>query len=380
MTDRSPATEHSPATQHSTVADRSSTRLIGPDVVRAVALIGVVFMNFYGYLIGAGGERSTSFWGRQLDPWAGPLATRFAATFVLTAGVGTTLLTRSALGDPTAVAARRWTLLRRGLLLYGFGLIAYDVWPGSILPYYGGMFFLAAFLFALPSLALAAVGLAAVLGGAAVNWWYYDGMAQGSAPRWIHAGARDSPRQLILDLFVNGTHPLLPWMAFFCAGMILGRVLRAQWWRPLVLGAALTVFGITTLLSDELRVGSTFRQNVFTLDPRQTPGRGLLYTFNTLSAALLAFVVVFTLATRFAGHPLVRWLGHAGQMTLTIYVSHIVVFNFLVHWQGWVAPGGLPTALAFTAVFWVIAIAAGALWHRRFGIGPLEWLYRKLSA
>ena len=38
------------------------------------------------------------------DPWIGPLATRFAATFVLIAGVGVTLLTRSSIGDRAAVA------------------------------------------------------------------------------------------------------------------------------------------------------------------------------------------------------------------------------------------------------------------------------------
>ncbi len=360
--------------------DQPGTRLVGPDVVRAVALIGVVFMNYYGYLINAGANYSQSFWGRALDPWYGPLATRFAATFVLTAGVGTTLLTRSAVGDATATAARRWTLLRRGLLLYGGGLIAYDVWPGSILPYYGGMFFLAAFLFTLPSLVLAAVGLASALGGAAVNWWYQHGLAQGTSPAWIHAGARDSPRQLMLDLFVNGTHPLLPWMAFFCAGMIVGRLLRSEWWKPVVLGAALTVFAMTTVLSDGLRDGTTFRQNVFTLDPIQRPGRGLLYTFNTLSVALIAFIVISAIATRYARLGVTRAFAHAGQMTLTLYVAHIVVFNLVVKWQGWVAPGGLTTALVFTAVFWLVAIVAGAAWHHRFGIGPLEWLYRKLSA
>ena len=27
-------------------------------------------------------------------------------------------------------------------------------------------------------------------------------------------------------MFVNGTHPLLPWLAFLCAGIVLGRALR----------------------------------------------------------------------------------------------------------------------------------------------------------
>jgi hypothetical protein len=74
-------------------------RLVGPDVVRAVALIGVCVMNYHGYLINQGGELAGNFWGRFFHPWQGPLSTRFAATFVLTAGVGVTLLTRRAAAD-----------------------------------------------------------------------------------------------------------------------------------------------------------------------------------------------------------------------------------------------------------------------------------------
>jgi uncharacterized membrane protein YeiB len=67
-------------------------------------------------------------------------------------------------------------------------------------------------------------------------------------------------------------------------------------------------------------------------------------------------------------------------MTLTLYVAHGLVFNFIVHWMGWVEPSGLDLALVFTACYWVIAIALGAMWHQRFHIGPAEWLYRKLGA
>ncbi len=73
-------------------------------------------------------------------------------------------------------------------------------------------------------------------------------------------------------------------------------------------------------------------------------------------------------------------LAHAGQMSLTLYVLHALVFNFVVNWQGWIRPAGLDLALTFAAGFWIVAIFAGALWHRRFDIGPVEWLYRKLGA
>jgi uncharacterized protein len=360
-------------------------RLVGPDVVRAIALIGVVIMNYHGYLINDGGERSRNFWGRFFDPWQGPLSTRFAATFVLTAGVGVTLLTRRAVAgrDPGAVAARRWTLIRRGLLLYGFGLVFYDLWPGSILPYYGAMFFFAAFLFTLATPWLAVIGVGAALAGAGIRWWSVERSGNGHSTAWLHNPPAGSPRGLILDVFVNGTHPLFPWLAFFCAGMILGRLLRTSWWKPVVLVTGLTLFSLATLLSDALG-GADDGPLAVELASRHPFDRGLLYTASALGTALAAFTIIYAVATRFARSPVTQLFAHAGQMSLTLYILHALVFNFVVNWEGWgrgwIEPAGLDLALTFAAGYWVVAIAAGWLWHRVVGIGPIEWLYRKLGA
>ena len=64
-----------------------------------------VVMNYHGYLITLGGEPSRNFRCRFFDPWTGPLSTRFAATFVLIAGVGVTLLTRRSIRDDRAAVA-----------------------------------------------------------------------------------------------------------------------------------------------------------------------------------------------------------------------------------------------------------------------------------
>ena len=42
-------------------------------------------------------------------------------------------------------------------------------------------------------------------------------------------------------------------------------------------------------------------------------------------------------------------------------------------------PTGLDTALSLAAGFWVVAIVAGAAWHRHLGTGPVERLYRHLG-
>lgn len=374
-----PPVPTAPPTRSTEPSATGGDRLIGPDVVRAVALIGVVLMNFHGYLINMGGENSTNFWGRVFNPWTGPLGTRFAATFVLVAGVGVTLFTRRSIGNPDAVAAKRWTLMRRGLLLYGFGLIFYEIWAGSILPYYGAMFFLAAFLFTLPSLALAAIGVASALIGAGIHWWGVERTWDGRPPTWLYSPGHGSPRGLLFNVFVNGTHPLFPWLAFFCAGLILGRVLRTQWWQPVCIIGGIMLFGIARLLSDALTqdTAGPLSQALWTDDPFD---RGLLYTASALGTSLAAFGVIYAIATAFSQTAIVQIFAHAGQMSLTLYVLHAFVFNFVVRWMGWIEPAGLDLALTFALVYWVLAIAAGSLWHRRFGIGPVEWLYRKLSA
>jgi len=345
-------------------------RVAGPDVVRAVAILGVVVMNYHGYLIHRGGRRNGSpgVLYDLFDPWVGPLATRFAATFVLTAGVGVTLLTRS--GRPGV----GWVLARRGLLLYGAGLLFDFVWEGTILPYYGAMFVLAAVLWRLRSSALIGIGVGAALAGFLVRWYVLERELDGRATRWLTDPGPRSPSGLVIDVFLNGTHPLLPWLAFFCAGIVLGRQLPGERWRVPTVALGLALFSTASIAA---LAAEGPRRSVLLADDPFT--RSLVYTASALGTALLAFAVLSALAERHAASPLTSVLRRAGQLSLTIYVMHALVFNLLVDWLDVVTPGSLWTALGFAAAFWVLAVAAGAAYQRRFGRGPLERLYRALT-
>ena len=107
--------------------------------------------------------------------------------------------------------------------------------------------------------------------------------------------------------------------------------------------------------------------------------RGLAYTASALGTALVAFGAISWLADRFRTSAPIELLRHAGAMSLTLYVAHALVFNLVVDWLGWVRPTGLDTALTLAAVYWAAAIAAASWWHRRVGIGPAEWVYRRLG-
>ena len=350
-----------------------SDRLHGPDVVRAVALIGVVVMNYRGYLILRGGDIGTGWASELLDPWNGPLATRFAATFVLVAGVGVTLLTRRALDDPTRVSDMRWRLVRRGVLLYTVGLLLDEIWPGTIIPYYGVMFVLAAAIFTWRSRWIIVTGVASVLLATSLRLWQFDRSRNGQATDWLSSPSNDSIRRYVLDMFVNGTHPLLPWFAFLCGGIVLGRALATPWWRPAAIGGGLVLIAVSWALSNSPT--TALQEIAFSLDPYD---RSIVYVASALGTALVAYAAVDSIAERFATatDPLRR----AGQLTLSLYLAHVFVFIILVDWLDWVKPGGPGAALSFAAAFWVAAIMIGTWWQRRFGRGPAEYVYRAFGA
>ena len=367
-------------------ATSAAKRLPGPDVVRAVALIGVVVINYHGYLIlRQDGQPDTGWLEDLFDPWSGPMSTRFAATFVLVAGVGVTLMTtrsvdarrRAATGDDIALArdrvrAMRWRLVRRGLLLYVTGLLLEEIWPGAIIPYYGAMFILAAAMFTWRSRWLIVVGAVAAIGGSFVRLWRDEQARDGISTTWLTEPDEGSLRDHLFGVFVNGTHPLLPWLAFLCAGMVLGRLVRRTWWRSAALGVGVGLVGVAWLVSSQ--AASAFEDVAFSIDPLD---RGVIYTASALGTALVAYACVDWLATRYpvATDPLRR----AGQMTLSLYIAHVLVFNLVVDWLGWIEPAGIEVALAFALGFWIAGIAAAVAWQRRHGLGPAERVYRAIG-
>jgi uncharacterized membrane protein YeiB len=351
-----------------------SSRRPGPDVVRALAMVGVLMMNYHGYLIIRGARSDGGALYDLFDPWTGPLSTRFAATFVLTAGVGVTLMTNSSIGDPGRVTEMRWRLVRRGLLLYGGGLLFDFVWPGTILPFYGAMFVLAAALFTLRSRWIVVIGAAAATAGWLIRWWRYERSLIDHATDWLtNPGAR-SPRGLLFDVFVNGTHPLLPWLAFLCAGIVLGRMLGTHWWRPAAAGAGFVLY--TGALLTNSAADSARTLIVLSDDPFE---RGIAYTSSSLGTALLAFVAISWIADRYSTTRTVDALRRAGQMSLTIYLAHALAFNLMVDTLEIIEPRGIGTAMVCTAVFWVGATTLAVRYQRRYGRGPAERLYRRLA-
>ncbi|HYF62207.1 MAG TPA: heparan-alpha-glucosaminide N-acetyltransferase domain-containing protein, partial [Herpetosiphonaceae bacterium] len=185
-----------------------SGRIEGYDAARALAIFGMIVVNFK-IVMGSGASGP-----RWLVALAGLFEGRAAALFVLLAGVGLSLLARRALlaGPGPERRRARSRVWRRALALLVAGLLLTPIWPADILHFYGLYLALGgAMLFASDrALLLAAAGL---LAGFAVLFGLFD---YGAGWNWatLEYGDLWTGRGIVRNLLFNGFHPLFPWGAF----------------------------------------------------------------------------------------------------------------------------------------------------------------------
>jgi uncharacterized membrane protein YeiB len=247
------------------------------------------------------------------------------------------------------------------------------IWSGTIIFYYGAMFLVAALIFSLPTRVLIGLAVGVAFASTAVRIW----AANADDASWLVSPGERSPRGLLYDTFYNGTHPLLPWLVFFIAGIVLARFLPMRTSRRLLLaaiGVAMVVYGYAFR---HVMPADTATQEVVTSTYPFTYGPNYLVV--TLGSTLVAWALIGLAAERFRSTLPMRMLAAAGRTTLTLYVAHVLTFNLVVDWLGWVRPTGLDTALLFAGSFWLAAVVAAWAWQRRFGTGPLERVYRAFS-
>ena len=357
---------------------RLGTRLVGIDVARAVALLGVITMNYTEvfnsrYLATQGVGEGPHWLERLLAPFEGPLTTRFAATFVTLAGIGVTLLTARArrAGDREGIVADRWRLRRRGVLLFAVGYVFESLWPGQILSYYGAYLVLGSFLTTWRPRWLLAVA-AAVTAASLLLLWPHTSDHDWS---WLLFVDSDSPRHVVFNTLLNGTHPVLPWLALFLVGMAVGHLdlgdgrVRA---RLAGVGVVALTLGYAVSAVLERTVEGRFSLVSSTRPFPYLP----LYVVVAVGSSLLAIAVLVTLAERFRGSFVVHTLALAGQMTLSIYLLHAFVAEGLVRLLDLDGRMGLVPALVVALGFWIVAVPSAAWWRASLGIGPAERVYR----
>jgi hypothetical protein len=313
-------------------------------------------------------------------------AGRAAALFAVLAGVSLAL----AHGGPTPPQGRRLRAARAGvlaragfLLVVGMLLARVDSPPLVILPYYALLFVVAIGFLGLRARTLAWLAAGAALATPVLSHLLRQHLEQ---PGVGEPGGPD----LLVDLGVTGTYPVLTWTTYLFAGLAVGRTdlrPRTAGVRLLAVGGVLAVSAkALSSVALDAAGGAARLQQSSTIVVNEALGRGLFGTtpaddwqWLLVSAphSGTTFDLVHTVGTslavlggclllaRLLPYRLLLPLAAAGSMTLTLYVAHVLALA-----------DGSPVLLDDRTQLWVahvaVALVAATVWRSVVGRGPLE--------
>lgn len=356
----------------------SPGRIPGIDLARGLAILGMYVAHLT--------VVTPLEWSRP-ETWLGMVEGRSANLFATLAGVslglmGAGLRTRGAAHD--GVRAQRSSIMIRAVLIWALGLLllGFDVPVFVVLPAYGVLLLIGAFMVSWSTRAL--VITAAFT--AAIAPYVVTLVDSGGPP------ASGSVGEFFSDM-LGWNYPFVLWLAFVAAGIIGGRLIRRGIGSTVLLlgsGVALAVLGYAVLgpvgnqvvgrYGADLPIGSSlWLMSVFRDDPH-SHGVGEAFGSGGFALAVLALCVL-------AGTTALRWLlwplRVIGSMPLTAYTAHLLVWGIWIM----VTPGvgsDIHRLHGFLALdpFWPITLGVTAgciVWALIWGKGPLEQLVHVLS-
>jgi len=357
-----------------------SQRIEGLDVSRSLAILGMIVVH--SMLVMSDGmppQRWSDFLLNLLDG-------RAAATFVILAGMGVTLMARKA-KDPTGTPNQETIaaiLRRRGLLLLAVGFLNLTIWEGDILRVYGVSLLVVPWLVWRSSHAvlLTAMGFVLAFGVLFAVFDYshnWDWTAMKYHRLWTVSG-------LVRNLFYDGFRSVFPWTGLLLLGVCLG---RSDWSKADVPRKAV-LWGVVLLVSS-----AAFSKSLlswFSVHPRPGFGQedsaacfGLqsmpplpLFLLNATGFALVLIGTSTLVARRWNDRWIVRALSATGRLAFTWYVAHILLGLGGIIVLGWTRASHL-RALITASVFFSAAVVVSLWWNRRFSNGPLEFILRRVG-
>ncbi|MEO3812312.1 DUF418 domain-containing protein [Sphaerisporangium sp. B11E5] len=364
-------------------AEASRGRLLGLDVVRAIAVLSMTFVHVW-----------PTGWWTPIHPPADPvpmldwlnivLTNRAMSLFIFCAGVSVALVTGGAAppaGRAMSIARRRLAVrsavmfpLALALLQYGEVILTlYCFWFVMLLP-----------LTRLRARALFAAAAVCAVFGPVLRFVLLNHVGQWSMP---HEGFSLLLHPSDLLYFVAGPDTLYA-SALLLAGMAVGRLdlhLRAVRVRlaaagGAVLAGALAMWGLaagplggarTLAAITPSRPGSGELPWIalFIMRPYRMFDISLPMGASMIGLGMLLIGVFLLLTDTPLGHRLLWPVAAMGSVALTCYVGH---FLLLIPFND-----PLPYSFAVFVGVSIVMIVAAALWRRRWRRGPLEWLVHR---
>jgi uncharacterized protein len=354
-------------------------RIIGFDLARAYAILGMFIVNFN---TAFGSFNDKTILGKFLSLFSG----NSSSTFVILAGMGISLMTNRSEYSLAEKLKLKAVIRRRSWFLFAIGLLLYMWWPADILHYYGGYMHLAILILFLPKkYYLMAAFLAIVIFHFLLfiipyeTGWNFETLEY--TDFWTVSG-------FLRNTLYNGWNSIFPWVAYFFAGMWFGRLNWSEFKiqrKMFSIGLGLLIFIVALQF---YACHTTMNKDLLMYITADYIPPYLPFMVSTFGFALMLISTFMFIGGKVENNKYANLFASTGQMTLTHYLSHIVIgmmifasiigTDYTDHLPEKAAASPI-FILLFAVFYFGLSCLFSKLWARKFKNGPVETLMRKIS-
>ncbi len=354
-------------------------RIIGFDLARAYAILGMFIVNFNTVF---GSFTDKTILGKFLSLFSG----NSSSTFVILAGMGISLMTNRMEYSAAEKLRLKKIISRRSWFLFVIGLLLYLWWPADILHYYGGYMHLAILILFVPKKYYLWAALLAIiifhLLFATIPYetgWNFNTLEYKDF--WTVSG-------FLRNTLYNGWNSIFPWVAYFFAGMWLGRLD----WSKIKIQKQLFLIGVSLLVSINwlqfYAVTHVTNKNLLDYITADYIPPFLPFMLSTFGFALMLISFFMFIGNKLENNTYAKLFASTGQMTLTHYISHLTIGMIIFAWitgkqyTGHLSENAATSPLfilLFAILYFILSCLCSKLWSQKFKNGPVETLMRKIS-
>ncbi len=358
-------------------------RIIGIDISRALAIFGMIIVN-YRYSLGA-------FAGNNvLNGISDFLLGKAAATFVVLSGIGIILLTNKSRSF-NSKKKNKLLLLKRALFFFIIGSVNLFFWPGDILRNYGVFFAIALFfIYVKKEKLIYAFFVTIIIFLISLVWFDYS---KDWDSNYVSYLGLYELKGFFKSLLINGRYPVIPWIAFVFWGMFLGLSdLQNKSNLRKILIYSSVIFVVTQILSFLLKnhytlFGANITQEKATmLFGTQSVPPNLFYLFTGASFASIVIVLCIILGEYFHNNFIINFMAKTGQCSLTLYIAHIYIGLPIYFGYAKLLNISKPWSLIdikmvyyYTLFLFLLLGFSSNVWLKYFRRGPIEALMRSIT-
>ncbi len=352
-------------------------RIIGIDVARALAIIGMIIVNFKIAFGERGGEIAKLF--------ASIFEGKASAVFVVLAGIGIAFMSNNAIksNDKLKLAKTRMKIGKRAIFLLVIGLLFIPIWPADILHFYGIYMLLTLLLISNSRQLIFSVALILIFVYPLMMLiWNYD---TGWNFETFEYSGLWSVSGFSRNLFFNGFHPVIPWTAFMLLGLWFGKhdLSNDRFIKKSIMVSSI-IFIITLIISKvsiiflaegDQSIAAELKEILATSPMPPLP----IYMISGSSIAILVISICILIAKKYHSHLIIIALTKTGQLALTFYVAHVVIGMGILEAINPVKMGqySIEFSVIYALIFSLLCISFAMIWTHYRKTGPLEWLLRK---